>query len=212
MWGRRGVREAWEFAELPSDEREPLGPTPVLDLLLPHERMLDVVVLLVPDQLHGEPVPGVLRTEADAVLRQAAFEVCRATDVESSVGAEKHVCVSHVLIMSATTDSPGGRACRDLGSFWRSSLSRPRFVLEVELVETSLFNGVVVSTSSTTGDGHRACRDDVARTDVLWSRQAGPPGVLGCAFHVKQFVCERGTWGLGWSGGARPSGGEGVSG
>ncbi|MER7609301.1 hypothetical protein [Nocardioides sp. NPDC127503] len=50
--------------------------------------------------------------------------------------------------------------------------------LEVELVETSLFNGVVVSTGSTTGGvvvstgsttgfGHRACRDDVVRTGAL---------------------------------------------
>jgi hypothetical protein len=68
------------------------------------------------------------------VLGHAAFEVCRTADVESSVGAEKHVCVSHVLIMSGTTDSPGGRACRDLCSTW------------------------VVSTGSPTG--HRACRDD----------------------------------------------------
>lgn len=62
------------------------------------------------------------------MLSHAAFEVCRAADVEGPVCAEKHVCVSHVLIMSGTTDS-----------------------LEVEPVETSLVSVVVVvSTSSTT--------------------------------------------------------------
>lgn len=47
----------------------------------------------------------VLRTEADPVFADAAFEIGRAADVEGSVGAEKNVCVSHDLILSATTDS-----------------------------------------------------------------------------------------------------------
>ena len=135
MRGRRCVGQARELTELSSDEREPLGSTPVLDLLLPYERMLDVVVLLVPDELHREAMSGVLRTEADSMLSHAAFEVCRAADVEGPVCAEKHVCVSHVLIMSGTTDSPGGRSCRDLCSAgWWSRQARPSVI---ELVEMS---------------------------------------------------------------------------
>lgn len=155
--GRRCVGQAREIAELPSDEREALGPTPVLNLFLPGERMVDVVVLLVPDQLHRQAMPGVVRTKADAVFAHSAFEVGRAADVERSVGAEEHVCASHALIMSGTTDSfrsssfsrrrtSGSRVCRD------------RVCLEVELVETSVVEAVVSTGSTTEGAGSSSSR------------------------------------------------------
>jgi len=71
----------------PFDQRQPLRPGPVLDLLLAGERLTDVLELGRPDEAHGQTPAGVLGPQAEQVLSKPVFQIASAADVQSPIGA-----------------------------------------------------------------------------------------------------------------------------
>lgn len=87
--------ETVQFLELSLHQRQSLGPTPSLHLLLAQEGILNPVVLLEVQKPNGETVLRVDRRLPLLVLGETAVEVPRAADIERPVAALEDVHEGH---------------------------------------------------------------------------------------------------------------------
>ena len=93
----------------PLDERNSLSPAPALDLLLPRVSIRDAVGVLEVHESHRATTTSIGGTlVVGVVLREAAFEVPRAADVEGPVGTFQDVHERHARSVARGVPQPDG--------------------------------------------------------------------------------------------------------